>query len=297
MPEQHKGHEKAIGLVIFAFAAFAVSDGVRKIVVQDYPIIDILFWQAVCGLIVLLILTPFIGGVRALIDRENMKYQAGRGVLIAMNTVCSLLAISAVPIMDAYTIFFLTPFVTCAMGAIIFREHIGVFRLMSIAAGFIGALVAFRPGFEALHPAYGYALACVFIFSASNMVARKIGKTQHLAAFAFWPFVILAVALLIYTGGVLPPIYDLTFFLWVGLAGIVYGLASLTVAYAFTLAPAPVIAPYQYVQIVFALGFGYFVFGNMPDAYKVTGAFIIIGAGLVLFARERVLKKKTANSL
>ena len=299
MSEQNQGYEKAIGLVVFAFAAFAVSDGVRKIVVQDYPIIDILFWQAVCGLGVLLVLMPFTGGLRALIDRRNVKYQAGRGVLIAMNTTCSLLAVSAVPIMDAYTIFFLTPFVTCVMGAMLFKEHIGKYRLMSIAVGFIGALVAFRPGFEALHPAYSYAFACVFIFSASNMVARKIGRTPNLMAFAFWPFVMLIVALviyqLVYLGGHFSPIYDVMFFVWVGVAGMAYGLASLTIAYAFTLAPAPVIAPYQYTQIIFALGFGYFVFGNMPDAYKVTGAFIIIGAGLVLFARERALKKRAAS--
>jgi drug/metabolite transporter (DMT)-like permease len=282
---------------VFAFAAFAVSDGVRKIVVQDHRIEDILFWQAISGLVAVLLLAPFIGGVRVLIDRKNMKYHAIRGILIAMNTTCSLIAVSAVPIMDAYTIFFLTPFVTCVMGAILFKEHIGKFRLLSIAVGFIGAMVAFRPGFEVLHPAYGYALSCVFIFSASNMVARKIGKTQNLAAFAFWPFLILAIALLIYRGGDIPMIYDAAFFGWVFVAGVSYGLASLTIAYAFTLAPAPVIAPYQYVQIIFALGFGYFVFGNMPDVYKMTGALIIIGAGLVLFARERALKKRAARAL
>ncbi|MGH1455959.1 MAG: DMT family transporter [Alphaproteobacteria bacterium] len=292
MSQHPQGHEKAIALTVFAFMAFAVSDGVRKIVVQDYQIVDILFWQAISGLIVLLVIMPFIGGTRALIDPPNIKYQALRGVLIAMNTTSSLIAVSAVPIMDAYTIFFLTPFVTCVMGAVLFKEYIGRFRLISIAAGFIGALIAFRPGFEVLHPAYGYALACVFIFSASSMCARKIGRTDNLLAFAFWPFVILAIALLIYRGGELPPIYGVEFFAWMVLIGLAYGLASLTIAYAFTLAPAPVIAPYQYVQIIFALGFGYFVFGHVPDGYKITGALIIIGAGLVLFARERFLKQK-----
>lgn len=292
MSQASQSHEKAIVLTLFAFMAFAVSDGVRKIVVQDYPLTDILFWQAVSGLVVLLALMPFIGGAKALLDPPNMKYQAGRGVLIAMNTTSSLLAVSVVPIMDAYTIFFLTPFVTSVMAAVLFKEHIGKFRLFAIGAGFVGALVAFRPGFEALNPAYGYALACVFIFSASNMVARKIGKTENLAAFAFWPFAMLTLALLVYRGGTLPPIYDLSFFLWMVLIGFAYGSASLTIAYAFTLAPAPVIAPYQYTQIIFALWFGYFVFGHMPDFYKVTGASIIIGAGLILFARERALKKK-----
>lgn len=293
MSEQNPtDHLRAIIFTLFAFAAFAVSDGVRKIVAQDYPIIDILFWQAVCGLIFLCVVMPFVGGFRGIIDPKNMKLQALRGVLIAMNTTCSLFAVSVVPLMDAYTIFFLTPFVTCVMAAILFRENIGVYRLMSIGIGFIGGLIAFRPGFETLNYAHAAALACVFIFSASNMCARKIGPTKNLASFAFWPFVMLFLAILIYQGGAIHFIYDVSFFGWMVVIGLAYGFASLTIAYAFTLAPAPVVAPYQYIQLVFALGFGYFIFGYVPDIYKITGALVIVGAGLILFARERFRKKR-----
>lgn len=288
--------EKAIALTLFAFAAFALSDGLRKLMSIDYPIIDILFWQGALGLVLLCLAIPFIGGMNAVLDRKNIKWQIIRGGLIALNTTFSLTAISQVPIMDAYTIFFLTPFVTCLMGVFFLKETIGAFRMLSIGFGFIGALVAFRPGFEAVNPAYLYALICVFTFSFSNMVARHMGATKSLAAYAFWPFIVLIMGIIVYRGGDIPPMHDAQFLLYAVVIGFAYGAASLTIAYAFTLAPAAVIAPYQYIQIIFALGFGYFFFGHIPDSMKMLGALIIIASGLVMFARERMQKRRTEKN-
>lgn len=112
--------EKAIFITICAFAGFSISDALRKIMSQDYEIIDILFWQAVCGMGVLLILTQFMGGVKSLIDVSNIKLHFVRGVLIALNTTSSLIVLSRIPIVDAYTIFFLTPFVMSILAVSLF---------------------------------------------------------------------------------------------------------------------------------------------------------------------------------
>lgn len=285
-------NNRAVFWALFAFMAYSLSDGFRKIVVQDVPVLDVLFWVAAIGMWVSLLVAPFIGGFNTIFDMKNFKYHVAKGCFIALNTVCSLTAIASVPIMDAYTIFFLTPFVTSVLGVFLLGERIGLYRLMAIGAGFIGAFIAFRPGFEDIHPAYGYALACVFLFSFSSIVARKIGETQNLAAFAFWPFVILFFGIVIYKGGDVPMSYDISFFGWISVIVLAYGSASIALSYAFTLAPAVVVVPYQYTQIIFALGFGFFVFGNTPDAYKIAGSAIIIGSGLVLFMRERLVKNR-----
>ncbi len=292
--EDHTG--KAIMLSIMAFACFSISDGLRKYMALDFDVPDILLWQAIFGIVIILMATPFQGGVSRLFNAQTIKLQFLRGVLIATNTSFSLMAISRIPIVDAYTIFFLTPFFVTLMGAVFFKETIGKFRILSILCGFFGAFVAFRPGFQELNPAYLYAFVCVFTFSSSSILARFIGRSHGLLPFAFWPFVCLIIGLLVYQGGQVAFDFPVRFYAYMAIMGAAYGAAMLMIAYSFTLAPASVLAPYQYVQIIFALGFGYFLFGHVPDGFKILGSGIIVGAGIFLFARERRLEKKKRSS-
>jgi len=284
---------KAIALSIFAFACFSISDGLRKYMSQSYEITDILLWQGICGGMLIVALTPFMGGLKQLVNARTVKWQFFRGVLIATNTSFSLMAISKIPIVDAYTIFFLVPFVVTIMGALLFKEEIGKFRILSICLGFLGAFIAYRPGFVDLQQEHLYAFVCVFTFSSSSVLARYIGRVHGLLSFAFWPFVCLVTGLLIYSGGHITYDFPISFYLMMTFMGAAYGAAMLTIAYSFTLAQAAVLAPYQYVQIIFALGFGYFLFGDIPDLFKMVGASIIIGSGIFLFARERAHMKRT----
>lgn len=282
---------KAIFVTLVAFAAFSVSDGLRKFISQDYAVIDILFWQAVCGLGFVCIAVPFMGGVKSLFNVKTLKWQLLRGCFFALNTTCSLHAISRIPMMDAYTIFFLTPFVVSIVAAIIFKEAIGKYRGFSITCGFVGAFIAFRPGFEAINPAYFYALACVFLYSFASLIARYIGRDNGLLSFAFWPFLCLICGILIYKGGQIPPLHNMEFFLYMSAIGAAYGAALILISYGYTLAAAAVVAPYQYVQIIFALGMDYFLWASIPDFYKIVGSSIIVGAGVLLFVRERMNKQ------
>ncbi|MCB9977019.1 MAG: DMT family transporter [Rhodospirillales bacterium] len=281
--------EKAIALSMVAFAAFSVSDALRKYTSVDYPVVAILFWQAAFGLIILLAAAPYFGGSKALFTRKNLEWHLLRGLLMAVNTSMSLTALSMVPIMDAYTIFFLTPFITTLMSIFFFREQVGRYRMAAILSGFLGGIVAYRPGFEAMHPAYGLALACCFTFGLSNLVARRIGGMGNALPFAFWPFVLVLIGTCWWMGGTVP-LYDQRFMLLCLVIGFCYGLAAMCVAYSYTLAPTSVVAPYQYVQMLFGLVLGYLIFGNLPDGYKIAGGLIITASGLFLFWRERKRK-------
>lgn len=278
--------ERAIALSLVAYAAFSVSDALRKLTALDYPVPAILFWQAVFGLAMLFAAMPYIGGRKALFSLHNLQWHVLRGCLLAVNTSMSLYALSMVPIMDAYTIFFLTPFVTTLLSMMIYKERVGRYRMGAILAGFLGGIIAFRPGFESLHPAYGLALACCFTFGLSNIVARKIGGTGGVLGFAFWPFIMVLIATFLWMGGQ-PPIFDLRFMSLCFVIGFCYGLAVICVAYGFTLAPTSVVAPYQYVQMLFGLLLGYALFGHVPDAFKIAGGAVIAGSGIFLFWRER----------
>lgn len=288
-------YERGILLALLAFAAFSGSDGTRKILAHGhYPVMDILFWQGIIGLFALFLFAPFMGGWRGLLALPRLKWHLARSVLIALNTTFSLQAISQVPMMDAYTIFFLTPFVSSILGVILFKEKIGKYRLGAIMLGFVGGFIAFRPGFAELNPAYLYACACVFTFSFSSMIARHIGSGHGNLAFGFWPLVCLLGCILAVNGGAVPQAHNASFLIHAGISGLCYAAALIMISCSFTLAPVAVVSQYQYVQLVFALGFGYYVFGDVPDVYKILGAGVIVGSGIFLFARERRAKRLSA---
>ena len=295
MHENHSQTKKAVALSVFAFSLFSISDAMRKYIAIEYEIVDILFWQAVWGILIIFLISPFVGGKSAFFNVKTIKWQLLHGFFMMMNTTLSLIAISRIPLVDAYTIFFLIPFVVSLMGVLFFKEVIGKFRLFSISCGFIGAFIAFRPGFESISPAYLYAITCVFTFSSASIIARYIGRESGALSYAFWPFLYLVAAITIYKGGKIPLDFPSYFFALAFVMGSIYGSAIIIISYAYTLAPVAVVAPYQYTQIIFALGFGYFLFGNVPDFFKIIGASIIVGAGIMLYARERINEKRNSK--
>lgn len=286
--------EKGVITALLAMFFFSMSDGTRKMIaVHGIPVDHTLFWQGIFALIALILVSPFMsGGLKAVFTRQKLGWHMARAVLIALNTTFSIIAVSNIPMMDAYTIFFLTPFVTTILGMLIFKERFGISRWAAIFCGFLGAFVAFRPGFAELHWAYGFACACVFTFAFSSIIARYIGTGNGVMGFGIWPLFLLLSGLTIYHGGGIPPLHDSYFLTLCAIGGTCYGLALVLISLAYTLAPTSVIAPYQYVQIIFALGFGYLVFHDYPDAFKIVGAGIIIGSGIFLFIRERIVKAK-----
>ncbi|MDH5722243.1 MAG: DMT family transporter [Alphaproteobacteria bacterium] len=280
---------KAIILAVLAFAAFSCSDALRKLQSMDYAITDILFWQALFGMGLIITFSPLLGGIKALWKTENQKWHMARGAMMGLNTCLSLNALSLLPMVDSYTIFFLSPFITCLLFIMLFGETIGLYRWLSIFVGFAGVVIAFRPGFETLGYAHLLALSSCFTFAFSNIFARYAGRGSAKISFGFWPLFFVAIGVFTVTGGQIE-YYNMQF-LMAGLAiGFFYGTALIMIASSFTLADASIISPFQYTQLIFALGFGYFLFGDIPDALKITGALIISASGIFFFYRQKTAR-------
>ncbi len=293
MRDQDTQIGKAIFLAILAFAAFSTSDGVRKIIADmRYDILDIVFWQAVCGMIVLLCVAPFFGGFNSLLGKGAMKWHMIRGVFFAVNTTLSIAAVSKISITDAYGIFFLSPFVISLMGLIFLKESIGFYRFLSILGGFSGAIIAFRPGFEVLSLAHLFALGCVFTYGFASIIARHTGSKYGLTAFGFWPFLFLIIGIPIIQGGHITFVPDTEFWVWIVVAALAYSIAMITISYSYTLAPTASVAPYQYVSIIFAVAMDYLIWNDLPDTMKKIGIFIIVVSGILLFTREMIQKRR-----
>ncbi len=286
MSADHKQNTvTGIALSAFAFAAFSTSDAMRKYLSLDYSIIDVLFWQALLGIFLLMLFSPWLGGIKRTVGTKKLKWHVLRGLAMAANTAGALYVISQIDLAEAYVIFFLAPFVTAIMAIIFFHEKVGPYRIGAIVAGFIGGLVALRPGFNELEAGHLAAIIPILSFSAANLLAKHLGKEETRFSLGFFPLFFVLITTLILKGGtpVIPPPEDVWLF---GGVGLIYTVALVSIAMSFTYAPAATVAPYQYTQFVWALFLGYVFFDEFPDAFMFLGAAIIVGAGLFLWWRE-----------
>jgi drug/metabolite transporter (DMT)-like permease len=281
-----------IGLMTAGIFLFAVNDALGKWLVATYSVGQVLLIRSAAALLLLL---PFIWRDRAsfaLAPRPGM--QALRAVLATVEVGCFYWAVTWLPLADVMAYYLAGPiFVTAIAGAFL-GESIGWRRWSAVAVGFLGVIVCLRPGSTALGWPALIALFGSFTFSLSMISTRTLRGTgdtvlvtwQTVAALAFG-------AVLSPFSWVVPPARDLVL---LALLGMVAMVAHVCVNRSLKLAPASIVVPYQYTTIIWAVLFGYAVFGDVSDAFMLTGAAIIIGAGLFIFLRERRLARRASFS-
>ena len=281
-----------IGLMAAGIFMFAVNDALGKWLVATFSVGQVLLIRSFAAL---LLLGPFIWRDRAsFATAPRPGMQALRAVLATAEVAFFYWAVSYLPLADVMSYYLAGPiFVTAIAGAFL-RESIGWRRWAAVAVGFIGVIVCLRPGSAALSWPALIALAGSFTFSLSMIATRTLRGTsdtvlvvaQTLAALLF--------------GAVLAPLNWVPLTLRDGvllaLLGMVAMVAHVCVNRSLKLAPASTVVPYQYTTIVWAVLFGYLVFGDVPDAFTLTGAAIIIGAGLFIYLRERRLAHRASFS-
>ena len=277
-----------IGLMAGGIFLFAVNDALGKWLVATYSVGQLLLIRSVAALS---LLAPFIRhDAKSFAAAPWRGLQALRALFATVEVACFYGAVAYLPLADVMTYYLAGPiFVTAIAGAVL-GETIGWRRWAAVIVGFAGVMVCLRPGTATLTWPALIALAGSFTFSLSMIATRYLRgtsdtvlvTTQTVGALAF--------------GAVAAP------FAWIApsagdaallaLLGVVAMIAHVCVNRSLKLAPASIVVPYQYTTIIWAVLFGYVVFGDVPDAWMLAGAAIIIGAGLFIFLREQQLARR-----
>ncbi|MCJ9669877.1 MULTISPECIES: DMT family transporter [unclassified Neorhizobium] len=222
-------------------------------------------------------------------------FHAIRATLITVSMVCFVATLAVMEVADAIAIFFVEPIILTVLSSIFLKETIGWRRYTACAAGFVGAMIVIRPsfqeiGFVALLPIV--TAFCVAIFAIlTRALAHREDPWSMQFQMALWGIPISAILLLVGDrtgiGFLAPSMPDWKTLLWLAGVGAFAALSGILAVYAYRAAPASVIAPLQYFEIVSATLFGWLVFGDFPDPVKWLGISIIIGSGLYIIWRER----------
>jgi drug/metabolite transporter (DMT)-like permease len=285
---------RGILYMVLSVLLFAGMDALVKWVSARHPVGQIIFFRNAFAFIPILLFLPAAGGLAALKTRRPgghvLRALAGIGAM-----VCFFAAFSLMPLADAVAIGQAGPIFLTALSVPLLGEKVGFRRWSAVAAGFAGVLVMTRPGPGVFDPAALLAVGGAVLYALAMISIRRLSATERPLTIVFY-FTLsgaIAGALSLPFQWVTPAPLDLVFLISIGLIG---GFAQFAMTQAFRLAPVATIAPYEYGALVFAMLFGYLIWGDVPDAWLIIGAAIVVASGLYILHRETVLARAAGRA-
>jgi S-adenosylmethionine uptake transporter len=275
---------KGAALALTSFAIFSTHDVVVKLLGQHYHAIQIIFFSVLLGfplVLLMLIRDRSDGNLRPV----HPWWTALRTVAAVVTGVTAFYAFSVLPLAQTYAILFATPLLITVMAIPILGERVGIRRGLAVVAGLCGVMIVLRPGAEALSLGHVAAMTAAVCASLASVIVRKIGGEERSAVLLLYPMLANFAVL----GAALPLVYRPMPIEHLAMAGIIalFGfVAMLFVIAAYRAAPAVVVAPMQYSQMLWAALYGALIFGETPDGWTIVGAAVIIASGLYIVLRE-----------
>jgi drug/metabolite transporter (DMT)-like permease len=274
-----------MALMLAGTALFSLNDALGKWLVASYSVGELLLVRSVAGLI---LLAPLVGraGIAAFTTAPRPGLQLVRVALSTAEVAMFFWAVSYLPLADTVTFYLAAPIYVTALSVVLLGEEVGWRRWTAVVVGFAGVVLALRPSAATFTLPALIALAGSVIFALLMITTRKLRETSNTVLVAgqvggTFLFGVIAAPPVWIT----PSMRDLAL---LSLFGVFAFVALACINRSLTLAPASVVVPYQYTIIVWAIALGYIFFGDLPDAFTLSGAGIIVAAGLYIFWREEM---------
>ena len=275
----------AILLVACGVTLFGIMDGLAKLLAGRYPVIQVV-WARYAFAVPVILASARPAAWPGLLRCERPSLQAGRGLLPVLANVTVIVGLGLMPLADATAISFASPLLVVALSAPLLGERVSAESWVGVACGFAGVLLIVRPGAGTIAWAALFPLGTAFFFALYQVLTRLVSRSDAPVVTLAWT-VLVGLAL---TTPLLPsgwhPVRPSDWPLLV-LSGLLFGVAQLLLIQAFARAPAAVLAPFTYAQIIAAVVFGVLVFGDVPDLWTSLGTGLVILAGVHVLRRRR----------
>jgi drug/metabolite transporter (DMT)-like permease len=284
-----------IALMCGAVACFACLDATGKYLNHHMDTMQVV-WSRYTGafLLALIFLNP-INRPGMLVTRRPFL-QVGRSALLLFSTALNFIALRYLQLDEALSILFSTPFIVAVLCGPLLGEWVGWRRWTAITIGFLGVLLVTRPGFGGIHPAALLSLCSAICYAVYVISTRVLARTDSNETTLFYSNLVGAVAML----PVIPFVWStpenaLIVALMV-LIGALGSAGHFLLIVGHRLAPASVLAPFIYTQLVWTTTLGFLVFGDVPQRWTIVGGLIVVSSGLYLLNRERKVGKATPST-
>jgi len=285
---------RAIALTLFTVAVFGVQDAISKHLVQSYSPFQVTMMRYWGFALFALFLVLRQGGWREALSSKVPGWQILRGSLLIIEIWFFALALKTVPLGELQAISMVYPLLVTLFSIPLLGEKVGIFRFVAVGVGFAGALIIVRPGGLPIDAGVGFAVVSAVLYSLYIVLTRKVSQFDR------------AATSLAYTGimGLLLSSAVGVFFwqpmAWPDVALMVTMMVTTCLGhglmiYALSMAPASTVQPFNYFALPWAIVLGVVVFGHWIDPISLFGAGIVVVAGLVVMARERIKRVKIVD--
>ncbi|ADO43852.1 DMT family transporter [Ketogulonicigenium vulgare] len=286
-----------IALKVLSVLLFLIMASMVKYVSDEIPSGESVFFRSIFAAPVIIIWLMMRGELRTGLKTANPMGHLMRGIIGTSSMMFGFAAIALLPLPEATAIGYAAPLLVVILAAVLLRERVRKFRISAVVMGLAGVLIVLWPslGAEGGSPiGVTLALCAAFFAALVQIIVRKLVDSESTASIVFW-FSISSAALSLLTvpwGWVMPSPFQFTLLVLVGVTG---GVAQILMTSAYRYADASLIAPFEYVSMLFALIVGYFIFSEVPTITMLIGAAIIIAAGIMIILRERYLGQQRAR--
>jgi drug/metabolite transporter (DMT)-like permease len=279
-----------IGLMLIAYLFFSCIDtSVKWLAIAGLPALQLSFMRYVGAFLISLFLIARGGIHPARFASKHLFLVIVRGALLMGATVLNFIAVRYLPLTLTSTVLFSAPIIICALSWPLLGERVGVWRWSAIVLGFCGILVAIRPFNESFHWAVFLSLGAASCFAMYTIITRKLSGIVATDTMQFYAGLVGTLVLAPFAFAEWQtPASGLDWFLMVMLgvfAWLGHQLMTLSLGYA----PASTVTPLSYSFIIYLTVWSFFLFDHLPDRWTISGALIIVAAGLTIWFRERKL--------
>jgi len=280
-PDEAAGRRIGIALVSLATVAFAALDAAAKWLVLTLPVVQVAWLRFVMHVLVMgALLAPARGS--ALVRVHSARLQWLRGALLAAMTGLNFWALQYLQLAETGAMTFSVPIVIALLSAWWLHERLDARRWLAVAAGFVGVLLVIRPGTHAFHWAILLSAANALITACFNLLTRRMAASETPESMQWLSAGVAALVLAPFALADWRWPADLPSWGVIAFTGLAGGVGHLCVARAHRHASAALLGPFLYQQILYMTLAGWLVFGQVPDAYVVAGALVVVASGLYL---------------
>mgnify|MGYP001161179603 FL=1 len=276
--------------MFLSVCAFSIMDLIIKWT-SDYPLGQVVFFRGFFGIIFYFFIIPK--------NRIKNFYQTKRVVLHLLRCSIGLIAMIAIfialrnlPLATVVSISFAAPIFTTIFSIFFLSEKVGVYRWLAVIIGFIGILIITEPGFEDLNIYYIFPIIFCIGLSYVAVAIRQLSSTEPvwLISLNFSIAITIAGLCTLPYGWKIPSLFD---FFVLSLVGLFGGVANLWLSQSYKFSEVSLVTPLKYLGLVFAIFFGYLIWGEVPSLKSLFGGLLVILSSVIIFRRELIIKKLT----
>ena len=278
-----------VALQLCALATFVAMDTIIKLLTSEFPVVQVMWARFVFGLVTVAIALRVVTG-QVPWRSHAPGLQTLRSLMLAFCNLLFTIALVHIPLADATAVGFASPLFTVALAAVWLKESVGWRRWTGVAIGLAGVVVLLRPPFlfagEPVHWAMLLPLGTAALFAVYQILTRKLATVDD----ARTTILHTSLAAAVVTSAALP--FDWAWPSaggWAALAllGVLGGAGHGLLVLAFARAPASLLAPMSYTQMIWAVLAGLLVFGDMPDLLTLVGMVVIAAGGVLVALPDR----------